>query len=197
MTDKTGKLPIWMDGERASALKRTAERWWELVLVWVRSPLQLGDALSASLAVVDLYAYQRNIDRYPYEPEWLYRLRVHYALINAIDAGTRAGMERIFTRLEMPVYGLEERVPGYDWDMIRLKASLADYLSHADVLQIVLQAYRRTCRRWLVEIQSTTVTANDAPTLAALTYYEPEGTDYVVRNTDAPLIAGMTYWEFA
>lgn len=191
------KLPFWMAGSRATAVAKAAKRWWDTVSRWLRTAYDFNDAQTVAMPIVDLLAYQRGIERYRGEPEWLYRLRVHHAYRNWIDAGTRAGMERIFTRLQMPVYGLEERVPGYDWDMIRLKASLADYLSHSDVLQIVLQAYRRTCRRWLVEIQSPTVTANDAPTLAALTYYEPEGTDYVVRNTDAPLIAGMTYWEFA
>ena len=197
MTDPTYQLPFWMDGSRATAVARAAKRWWETVSGWLRTAYDFNDAQTVAMPIVYLLAYQRGIERYRGEPEWLYRLRVHHAYSNWIDAGTRAGMERIFTRLKMPVYGLEERVPGYDWDMIRLKSSLADYLSHADVLQIVLQAYRRTCRRWLIEIQSTTVTADDAPTLAALTYYEPEGTDYVVRHTAAPLIAGMTYWEFA
>lgn len=197
MTEKTGKLPIWMDGSRATALKRTAERWWEQVFAWLQAPHELGDAMTAPLALVDLLAYQRNVDRQPNETEHLYRLRVHHALINARDAGTRAGMQRIFERLEMPVYGLAERLAGYDWDMIKLEATLADYIRAADALHLVLQAYRRTCRRWLLEIQSPAVTANDAPSAVALTYYEHEGTDYIVQHRDAPLCVALTYWEAA
>lgn len=191
------KLPIWMDGEKAQGLRSLSMRWWEQCLTWLQAPLTLGDALTAPLAIVDLLAYQRDIDRYPNEPERLYRLRVHHALINAQDAGTRAGMERIFTRLEMPVYGLAERLAGYDWDMIKVAATLADYLQAADALHIVMSAYRRTCRRWLLEVQAPTLTAPEHLTNAGMTIAEPTGTDIVTRNTERPLAAALTIVETA
>lgn len=184
------KLPIWMDGEKAQGLRSLSIRWWEQCLTWLQSPLTLGDALTAPLAIVDLLAYQRDIERYPSEPERLYRLRVHHALINARDAGTRAGMERIFTRLEMPVYGLAERLAGYDWDMIKVEATLADYLQAADALHIVMSAYRRTCRRWLLEVQAPTLTSNEKLTSVGSGLVEPLTPFYVAKHTSVTVGVG-------
>lgn len=191
------KLPIWMNGPRVTALRAVAVRWWEQCLTWLVAPYRLGDALTAPLAVVDLYAYQRNVNRGLKEPERLYRLRVHYALVNAQDAGNRAGMERIFQRLEMPVYGLAERLAGYDWDMIKLETTLANYISSAEALHIVMQAYRRTCRRWLLEVQAPELTGKQVTTATALTIAESTGTDYVCRATGRPVQAALTILEFA
>lgn len=189
------KLPIWMDGNNAQGLRSLSMRWWEQCLTWLQAPQTLGDALTAPLAVVDLLAYQRNVDRYPSEPERLYRLRVNHALINARDAGTRAGMERIFARLEMPVYALAERLAGYDWDMIKVEATLADYLHAADLLHIVMQAYRRTCRRWLLEVQAPTLTAPQTTTAAALTIADHGGTDAISWHTSRPTAVALMILE--
>lgn len=143
----TGKLPIWMDGPRAQALKATSERWWHLVAGWLRSPFDFGDALTAPLPIVDLLAYQRGIERFSIEPERLYRLRVHHAYRNWQDAGTIAGMRRIFERLELPNRQLQDRVPGYDWDMYAVNITPEQLASEGDLLALLLQMYGRTCRR--------------------------------------------------
>lgn len=190
-------MPIWMNGNNTQALKRTTERWWEQVFAWLHAPHELGDAMTAPLAIVDLYAYQRGIDRQPRENERLYRLRVQHALINAKEAGTYTGIQRIFARLEMPVYGLAERLAGHDWDMIKVEADLQDYLAHSTGLHIVLEAYRRTCRRWLVEVQAPTLSATDDITNAVMTIAEPTGTDIVARNTELHVAACLTILECA
>ena len=197
MSDPTYQLSFWMAGARATALARAAKRWWDTAAAWFRTAYDFNDARTVALAVVDLLAYQRGITRYRGEPEWLYRLRVHHAYANWLDAGTKVGMERIFARLQMPVYDLEERVEGYDWDMIRLRASLTDYLSAADVLHIMMQAYRRTCRRWLLEVQAPTLTVQQTTTAAALTIAEPTGTDVTARHTSRPTAVALTILEMA
>ena len=164
MTAPTGKLPIWMDGERASALKRTSERWWEQVLVWMQSPLTFGDALTVPLAIVDLFAYQRNIVRAAIDTERRYRLKVHHALQNARDAGTLAGMSRIFGRLELPVFELTERIAGYDWDVIGVDIDIRAVDSQRPIIADIWGLYGRTCRRFAIrgyiESESATRVAN-------------------------------------
>lgn len=141
------RLPIWMDGPRVTALRTSAWRWWNMTLQWLNTPWSMADALSAPLGIVDLYAYQRGIVRFATESERLYRLRVHHALANARDAGTIVGMERIFQRLELPVRALEERLPGYDWDMYAVQMTPEQFAVEGDLLALLLQMYGRTCRR--------------------------------------------------
>lgn len=191
------QLPFWMAGPRAKAFARAAERWLEVAIEWFRAAYDFNDAQTVAMDIVDLLAYQRGIDRFRGEPDWLYRLRVHHAYQNWIDAGTKSGMERIFTRLQMPIYDLEERVEGYDWDMIRLRTSLTDYLRASYVLHIVMHAYRRTCRRWIIEVQAPTLTAQQTTTAAALTIAEPTGTDVLARHTSRTTAVALTILEMA
>lgn len=144
------KLPIWMDADRATALRNVAVRWWDECLGWLSSPLELGDALTAPLAVVDLYAYQRGIKRSAIDTDRRYRLKVHHAMRNAIDAGTRVGMRRIFERLELPVSDFAERMPGYDWDVIGVDIDARDIDTQRPYLLDVWGLYRRTCRRMAI-----------------------------------------------
>ena len=166
-----------------------------MVVEWLQKPLNFGDAVTAPLNIVDLWGYQRNIDRFALEPEWLYRLRVHYALINAVDAGTRAGMQRIFARLQMPELPMDERVVGYDWDMVRLTPRLWDYINYQTVLHIVLQAYRRTCRRWLIEVQAPALLSTDHHTSAVFTVFELDGTGKMAKHTSCHTNVAFTILE--
>lgn len=144
------KLPFWMAGNRATAVARAAKRWWETVAAWLRTAHDFGDVMTAPLLVVDLYAYQRGIKRVALDTERRYRLKVHHALRNAIDAGTHAGMQRIFGRLEHPVYRLDERMPWYDWDVIGAVLPHDDIDAHYAYLIDLWQMYRRTCRRFVI-----------------------------------------------
>lgn len=148
MTDKTGKLPIWMNGSRAVALKETAERWWEQVETYIRLPLTTFDPLPCELAFVDLLAYQRGIDRYAGESEAFYRLRVHHALRNARAAGTPAGMNYIFDNLQLPRAVFDERMPGRDWDIVGVRFNGRGYARLHEEIDFVLRFYWRTCRRF-------------------------------------------------
>lgn len=139
-----------MNGDNLQILKRTAERWWELTASWLRFPLGLiHDIEKTDLRIVDLIAWQRQIDRFNDEPEWLYRLRVKYAFVNAKDAGTPVGMKRIFKRLQIADETVfNERLQGYDWDMIELSLRYQTYAHYVLLLNVLLNQYGRTCRRW-------------------------------------------------
>ena len=148
MTEPTYQLPFWMDGSRATAVARAAKRWWELAEGYIRLPLTTFDPLNCELALVDLLAYQRGIDRFAAESESFYRLRVHHALRNARVAGTPAGMRQIFANLDLPEPYFTERMPNRDWDMVRVRFAGRGYARlHAEI-DFVLRFYWRTCRRF-------------------------------------------------
>jgi len=149
MADLKLILPFWMRGVRATALVKTCQRWWDLVAVWIAFPLGVFDAQTASIGIVDLLAWQRGIVRFNGEDEALYRLRVKFAYVNAVDAGTPAGMQRIFARLGAINVTIDERLPDLDWDVLRLNLPQNAPANLLLLLDALLTQYGRTCRRWI------------------------------------------------
>ena len=141
-------LPFWLDGPELAKLKAAAQSWWNKVEVWVNWPLLQMDAETCHLTVLDLLAWQRDIQRFHTEPEKLYRLRVKYAFINAVDAGSTAGMIRIFERLGVGYVEIQERVADLDWDIVLLHLSDAQLSDNPELLRVLMQQYGRTCRRY-------------------------------------------------
>jgi hypothetical protein len=141
-------LPFWLDGVELAKLKAAAQSWWDKAAGWVRWPLLQLDAETCHLSVLDLLAWQRDIQRFQGESEQLYRLRVKYAFINSVDAGSTAGMIRIFERLGVGYVELEERVDGMDWDIVLLHLSDTQLSENPVLLRVLMQQYGRTCRRY-------------------------------------------------
>ncbi len=142
------KLPFWLSADETAKLITAAKTWWarlEAILVW---PLGQFDALTCELAMLNLLAWQRDIDRFTDEPESLYRLRVKHALINAQDAGSKAGFIAIFERLGIGYVEIEERTDPVDWDVILLNLSDSQLAQSPDLLQHIIHKYGRTCRRY-------------------------------------------------
>ena len=148
-------LPFWLDGDEITKLKASAQAWWEAVEGWMRWPLLQMDAETCHLAVLDLLAWQRDITRFRGEPEALYRLRVKFAFINAVDAGSVAGFQRIFQRLGIGTVRISERQPDRDWDIVQLHLTDEQLSDFPQLLDLVVHQYGRTCRRY--ELVSTTV----------------------------------------
>lgn len=142
------ELPFWLDGKELAKLKAAAQAWWERVEGWLRWPLLQMDAATCHLTVLDLLAWQRDITRFRSEPESLYRLRVKYAFINAVDAGSVAGFKRIMQRLGVGYIEIEERLPDRDWDVVMLRLSDSQLSQNPDLLRVLIQQYGRTCRRY-------------------------------------------------
>ncbi len=93
-------------------------------------------------------AWQRDITRFNNEPERLYRLRVKYAFINAVDAGSTAGLKRILRRLGVGYIEIDERMPDRDWDVVLLRLSDSQLSENPELLRVLVQQYGRTCRRY-------------------------------------------------
>lgn len=141
-------LPFWLDGVELTKLKAAAQSWWTKAEDWIRWPMLQLDAETCHLSVLDLLAWQRDIQRFHGESERLYRLRVKFAFINAVDAGSSAGMVRIFERLGVGYVELEERVDGMDWDIVLLHLSDTQLSENPVLLRVLMQQYGRTCRRY-------------------------------------------------
>lgn len=142
------KLSFWMDGEQARTLCRTARNFWQILADAAIWPARQNNPLECSLDVLGLIAWQRCVTRYHGESERLFRLRVTHAYANAVDAGQTKGWSRIFRRLELGELELLERVPGQDWDRVGIVLSDERMAALQDVLEVIIQEYGRTCRRY-------------------------------------------------
>lgn len=142
------ELKFWLAGTELTKLKQAAQSWWEKVEEWLRWPLLQMDAESCHLVMLDLLAWQRDITRFKDEPESLYRLRVKFAFINAVDAGSTAGMKRILQRLGVGYVEIEERMPDRDWDVVLLRFTDSQLAKNPELLRVLIQQYGRTCRRY-------------------------------------------------
>lgn len=141
-------LPFWMAGAELTKLATAAQKWFSLLMGWAIWPAKQMDPETCTETVLDLIAWQRDIDRFDGEPLDLYRLRVKYAYINAKDSGSVAGFKRIFERLGVGYVEIEERMDGRDWDVIGLNLSDTQLADNQDLLQELIQHYGRTCRRY-------------------------------------------------
>lgn len=141
-------LPFWLAGPELAKLKAAAQAWWTKVEGWLRWPLLQMDADTCHLTILDLLAWQRDITRFTGEPAALYRLRVKHAFINAVDAGSTAGMKRILQRLGVGYVEIEERHPDRDWDVVLLQLSNTQLAENPELLRVLIQQYGRTCRRY-------------------------------------------------
>lgn len=141
-------LPFWLDGPELAKLTQAAFNWFALVETWLRWPLAQLDARTCALPMLDLLAFQRDITRFTGESEELFRLRVHYAFINAQDAGSEAGFIRIFERLGIGYVTLTERFDAVNWDVIRINMTDEQLAANTELLMNIIQMYGRTCRRY-------------------------------------------------
>ncbi len=141
-------LPFWLGGPQLARLQAAAQAWWAHVEIWCSWPLLQADAETCHPTLLDLLAWQRDITRYRSEPESLYRRRVKHAFINAVDAGSGAGLKRVLHRLGVGYVEIEERMPDRDWDVVLLKLSDSQLSDSPELLRVITQQYGRTCRRY-------------------------------------------------
>ena len=185
-------LKFWHGGSRLQTLRQAAERWWrEQAESWLRLPAIRMDMLTADRRVVDLVAWERGIEPIPGETERLYRLRVHHAFVNALDAGTPAGMQRIFARLEIPIFEIEERMDDADWDMISITMGMEDYQSYNTLLQALFGQYGRTCRRWMITMRLNPNQFATGETLGGVVDAFVDDNEILIQTHDQPSLIGI------
>lgn len=141
-------LKFWEGAGDLLKLAGVFDAWWDKVQSWLKWLTLQVDADTAPLILVNLLAWQRDVDRFPGEPETLYRKRVKFALANALDAGCSAGFSQIWERLGLGYLGQDERLDPVDWDVIALEMTENMISEQPELLEIIIRKYGRTCRRY-------------------------------------------------
>lgn len=146
------KLPFWMDKGELNKIARLFEKWWAFVAQTVRNPLEILDEEKCSERILNLIAYQRDIERFQDEPLDLFRKRVKFAFINAKDAGSKTGFIRIFERLGIGYVEIEERFDQTNWDVIKIRVNDSQLAKNPHLMNLIIRKYGRTCRRYTFEV---------------------------------------------
>lgn len=149
------KLPFWLSGIELSKLKDAAQAFFDYVFSFVDLAFNQLDAEHCHPTALHLLAVSRNVDRLKNEPLALFRKRVAFAFENAKDAGSTAGLVRIFHRLGIGSIVIDERIPGRDWDIVSISLSDEQLSGNVELLQQIVQKYGRTCRRYELTVLDT------------------------------------------
>ncbi|MDP2548905.1 phage tail protein [Oceanobacter sp. 4_MG-2023] len=175
-------LIFWQTGTKekadASAFSTFIDTWWLKVRGWLEFPLRVYDVDTAPMFIVDMLAWERDVDRFNGESESLYRLRVKTAYENAKDAGSAAGFKRIWTRLGLGNVTITERVYGDDWDIVEIQMAPADIASNEALINLLVDQYGRTCRRYQITTQ------NESELVAVIHSIQTD-TSHLSASTDA------------
>lgn len=144
------ELPTWLRSNEITRLKNAADAYWENASEWLMLPLRQLDAETCHPVVVQLLAYQRDVDRFFNEPDTLFRKRVKWGIRNAQDAGFGQGFTRIFERFGIVLAGQIERDPDKPWDVITLVLGRGSGILTGEPAlgQFIVRQYGRTCRRY-------------------------------------------------
>lgn len=160
MSDLTPQLPIWLTEKNATALAKVAQSYWQEIESYLFWWLEQQHSENAQTAILDLLAWERGINRLPDEALALYGLRVKHAFANATDAGSNVGMEQIFKRLGFGFIQVNERVPGFDWDMVEIAMLEDEFSGKEQLVNEVIKQYGRTCRRYFLSAMATVNTTD-------------------------------------
>lgn len=158
-------VPWWEDGQTVATdgkgnriikepyfISKGVMAFMALVRSWMLLPLRQFSAATCSELILDLLAWDRNIQRLANEPVSLFRKRVQYAFINAKEAGEVQGFKNIFERLGIGYVELHERQDSENWDVVNIEVADKDLANSPDLLQSIIEVYGRTCRRYRYEV---------------------------------------------
>jgi hypothetical protein len=180
------KLPFWLEGIELAKLRDAASAYWTQIETWLKWPLTQFDALTCSEGVLNLLAYQRDIQRFKDEPLDLYRKRVAFAYVNAKDAGSKAGFIAIFERLGIGYLEIDERVDPVDWDVVLLRLSDTQLADNMELLQKIIEKYGRTCRRYQLQVITPIIVTVDAKDTGHTWWFD------AAIQTESPWLADAT-----
>lgn len=167
---KNVELPTWLQGKNATALAAAASIYWQQVESYLLWWIEQLDETQSALPILDLLAWERGINRLDGESVEIYSLRIKHAVANSEDAGFGIGMERIFKRLGFGYIEINERVDGFDWDMVEIAMIEDEFSENQELVKELIRQYGRTCRRYFL----SALIAVDAYTAAGIVEYDKE-----------------------
>ncbi|WP_372942737.1 hypothetical protein [Shewanella sp.] len=144
------KMPYWLarPASELDKLRKGAVRFWQRVEDALAWPAKQLDPMTASLELVHLLAWERDIEQIQGETEAVYRTRVKYALKFAKGAGSKDGWYYMFKKLGTPWITIDERVSETDWDVVSLQLLDSDLAERAGLIDNICRQYGRTTRRY-------------------------------------------------
>ncbi|MDO6706137.1 phage tail protein [Photobacterium sp. 1_MG-2023] len=152
-------IPWWQDGSTISEALREPHyltqgvyAFMQKVQQWLQWPLEQFDPLTCTETLLNLMAWDRDIQRFDGEPLELYRKRVKFAAINAKDSGSVAGFKAIFERLDIGIVAFKEREDPDLWDVITIEVRDSAMSQNSRLMQTLIEQYGRTCRRYRFEV---------------------------------------------
>ena len=152
-------VPWWQDGSTTSEqlkepyfLSGGVHQFFSLIKGWLLFPLQQADALTCSESLLNLMAWDRDIERFDGEPLSLFSKRVKFAAINAKDSGSVAGFKAIFQRLGIGIVNFKERESAIEWDVCTIELAEDYFYQNTKLIQTLIEQYGRTCRRYRFEV---------------------------------------------
>lgn len=146
------KLPTWLSGLDATALANACRIYWQTIVGYLYWWLDQLEVDSAGLTILDCLAWERGVNRLENEDIELYRLRIKHAVANSEDAGSTAGLKRIFYRLGLGTIEIKERMPAYDWDEVEVDVFADVYLQSSALIAEIIRQYGLTCRRYYITV---------------------------------------------
>lgn len=151
-------LPIWIVGDDANRLAQATEQYWLKLYEQLNWWLATQRSTTAHESILDLLAWERGIERLPGEPLDMYATRVQLAHINAMEAGSAAGLEQIFRRLGI-LAEVREKVPGLEWDQIQVSMQEQNFAGRERMIMELIETYGKTCRRYVLNVLTAVSTA--------------------------------------
>lgn len=142
------KFKWWMGRGELAKFARALRNYWAHIEAALKMPLEQHDPMTAPIGLVELLAWQRDVERLGQEPEELFRIRVAHAYSFARDGGSKAGWEEMFEKLGYPHISQNERLKDVDWDVVSLVIRDSDLTEVPKLLDTVIRQYGRTCRRY-------------------------------------------------
>lgn len=149
------KLPFWMDKGQLAQIATIFKKWWLKRIKMLDGIFDLFDEDTCPEFILNLIAYQRDIERFDNESIELFRKRVKYAYINAQEAGSTIGFKNIFERLGIGKVEIKERMPNVDYDIIQLILTDSQLSTNDALLYEIIRKYGRTCRRYAFLTENT------------------------------------------
>ncbi|MBS5529433.1 phage tail protein [bacterium] len=144
-------LRFWQDEGELHRTGEVIDRFFDAFQNRLRLVLCSVDAETCSGELLDLLAFQRDVDRLPGEPDAMFRKRVQFAAANARDAGSLAGFRRIWERLGLGTIEQIERFDPVNWDVVKLRIDEQVFAEIEQFLDMLIQMYGRACRRYHTE----------------------------------------------
>lgn len=141
-------LKWWMGHGELAKLARAFTNYWQIVQRALEFPLQKHDAKTAPIAIVDLLAWQRDVQRLEKEPEFIYRARVANAYSFARNGGETLGFKNMFAALGIDWCVIHERNDPVDWDVVTVETKSNDIANNGYLMDALIRKYGRTCRRY-------------------------------------------------